>query len=69
MKKLILLTLGIGFFSVSCVSKKGQISSSNKDSAAVVAPIVKDTMSTVPIEKTMPAETVKVDTVTAPATR
>lgn len=69
MKKLVLLTLGIGFFAASCGSKEGQMSSSSKDSTAIVAPIVKDTTSTVPVEKTMPVETIKVDTVTAPATR
>ncbi|MDF2553251.1 MAG: cytochrome [Chryseobacterium sp.] len=68
MKKLLLLTLGIGFIAASCGTKEKQMSSSNTDSTMVdttmqVAPPVADTMTT------MPADTMKVDTTAAPATR
>lgn len=67
MKKLVLLTLGIGFFAASCGTKEKQMSSSNTDSTAIdaaqAAPVVADTMATVPMDST------KVDSVTAPATR
>lgn len=69
MKKLLLLTLGTGFFAASCGTKEPQVSSNNSDSATVdttmqSAPAVADTMST------MPADTMKVDTARAtPATR
>jgi hypothetical protein len=65
MKKLVLLTLGIGFFAASCGTKEKQMSSSNTDSTAIdaaqAAPVVADTMTTVPVDTT------KVDTVVAPA--
>ena len=65
MKKLVLLTLGIGFFAASCGTKEKQMSSSNTDSTAIdaaqAAPIVADTMTTVPMDS------MKVDTVVAPA--
>lgn len=67
MKKLALLTLGIGFFAVSCGTKEKQMSSSNTDStsidAAQAAPIVADTMTTVPMD------TMEVDTMAVPATK
>lgn len=68
MKKFLLLTLGIGFFAVSCGTKEKQMSSSNTDSTMTdttmeVAPPVADTMTTVPMD------TMKVDTMTTPATR
>jgi len=61
MKKLLLLTLGIGFIAASCGTKEAQMSSSNTDSTAAadstmrVAPAVTDTMTT------MPADTMRVD--------
>jgi len=67
MKKLVLLTLGIGFLAASCGTKEKQMSSSNTDStsveAAQAAPIVADTVTTVPMDST------KVDSATTPATR
>jgi len=68
MKKLLLLTLGIGFIAVSCGTKEAQMSSSNTDSTAAdstmrVAPAVADTM------RAMPSDTVKVDSATTPAVR
>lgn len=71
MKKLLLLTLGIGFIAASCGTKEAQMSSSNTDSTAAadttmrVAPAVADTMTT-----TVPMDSTKVDSVTTtPATR
>lgn len=68
MKKLVLLTLGIGFLAASCGTKEKQMSSSNTDStsidAAQAAPIVADTMTT-----TVPMDSTKVDSVASPATR
>lgn len=69
MKKLLLLTLGIGFIAASCGTKEKQMSSSNTDSTMVdttmqVAPPVADTMTT-----TIPTDTVKVDSTVSPATR
>lgn len=67
MKKLVLLTLGIGFLAASCGTKEKQMSSSNTDStsveAAQAAPIVADTVTTVPMDSA------KVDSATTPATR
>jgi hypothetical protein len=71
MKKLVLLTLGIGFIAASCGTKEAQMSSSNTDSTAAAdtamraAPAVADTMTT-----TVPMDSMKVDSVTTtPATR
>lgn len=70
MKKLLLLTLGIGFVAASCGTKEKQMSSSSTDSTMVdttmqaAAPPAADTMTTA-----MPADTMKVDTAAAPATR
>ncbi|MCU7615759.1 cytochrome C551 [Chryseobacterium sp. PBS4-4] len=69
MKKLLLLTLGIGFIAASCGTKEAQMSSSNTDSTATdstmrVAPPVADTMTT-----TVPMDSTKVDSVATPATR
>jgi len=68
MKKLVVLTLGIGFFAASCGTKEKQMSSSNADSTAIdvappAAPTAADTMTTVPMDS------MKVDSVAAPATR
>ncbi|MCY0967837.1 cytochrome C551 [Chryseobacterium wangxinyae] len=69
MKKLLVLTLGIGFIAASCGTKEKQMSSSNTDSTMVdttmqVAPPVADTMTT-----TMPMDSAKVDSMAAPASR
>lgn len=67
MKKLALLTLLTGFFAVSCGTKEKQMSSSDTDSttidAATAAPVVTDTMTTVPMDS------MKVDSMTAPVSQ
>lgn len=67
MKKLLLLTLGIGFIAASCGTKEKQMSSSNTDSTAAdtAMPAVADTMTTT----TVPMDSAKVDSVASPATR
>lgn len=72
MKKLILLTLGLGIFAVSCGTKEAQMSSGTTDSTAVdktvkAAPSTTDTVKT----NTLPPDSIKMkmDTVKAPATR
>ncbi|MBW7676393.1 cytochrome C551 [Chryseobacterium chendengshani] len=70
MKKLLLLTLGIGFIAASCGTKEKQMSSSNTDSTATdtampAAPSVADTMTTT----TVPMDSMKVDSAASPATR
>jgi hypothetical protein len=73
MKKLMLLTLGLGIFAVSCGTKEPQMSSENKDSTAVdqtvktTTPSTTDTMKT---KMTAPDSIkMKTDTVAAPATK
>ncbi|MBK1897406.1 cytochrome C551 [Chryseobacterium paridis] len=72
MKKLILLTLGLGIFAVSCGTKEAQMSSDKKDSTSVeqsvkTTPSTTDTMNT---KMTKPDSIrMKTDTVKAPATR
>ena len=72
MKKLVLLTLGLGIFAVSCGTKEPQMSSGNKDSIAVDKS-VKATPSTTDTMKTKMANPdsikMKTDTMKAPATR
>lgn len=67
MKKLLLLTLGLGLFAVSCGTKESSMPSGNTDSTAAgsktVSPVATDTTAT------MKPDTVKVDSAAAPATR
>ena len=70
MKKLLLLTAGLGLFAVSCGTKESSMPSGNTDSTAAsktqsVSPTVTDTAATM---KTTP-DAMKTDTVATPATR
>lgn len=72
MRKLILLTLGLGLFTASCGTKEAQMSSGNSDSTAVeksmkTSPSTTDTMNA----KMASPDSIKMkmDTVKAPATR
>ncbi len=68
MKKLVLLTLGIGFIAASCGTKEKQMSSSNTDSTAMdVAPSAATTMTDT--TATVPMDSARVDSVSTPATR
>ncbi|ASK30070.1 cytochrome C551 [Chryseobacterium sp. T16E-39] len=72
MKKLMLLTLGLGIFAVSCGTKEAQMSSGNKDSTAVDQSVkpTSSTTDTMNTKMTTPDSIkMKMDTVKAPATR
>ncbi|MFP3597269.1 cytochrome C551 [Chryseobacterium sp. SIMBA_029] len=69
MKKLLLLTAGLGLLAVSCGTKESSMSSGSTDSTAAssktMSPVTTDTTATAK----MKPDTLKVDSVAAPATR
>lgn len=69
MKKLLLLTVGLGLFAVSCGTKESSMPSGSTDSTAAssktASPVTTDTTATVK----MKSDTLKVDSVAASATR
>ncbi|MDH6250391.1 hypothetical protein M2347_000118 [Chryseobacterium sp. H1D6B] len=67
MKKLLLLTLGLGIFAVSCGTKESQMSSSKTDSTKVqsIPPETKDTVVTANPD----SQKMKMDSAAVPATK
>lgn len=67
MKKFLLLSIGLGIIAVSCGTKESSMPSGTTDSTAVIqsSPSTTDTAAT----KTANPDNIKMDTVTAPATR
>ncbi|KFF11093.1 hypothetical protein IW15_18235 [Chryseobacterium soli] len=69
MKKLLLLTAGLGLLAVSCGTKESSMPSGSTDSTAAtsktMSPVTTDTAATA----TMKPDTIKVDSAATPATR
>lgn len=70
MKKLVLLTLGIGFMAASCGTKEKQMSATDTDSTAMdVAPAASTNMADTTTTATVPMDSARVDSVSTPATK
>ncbi|MET3536216.1 cytochrome C551 [Chryseobacterium limigenitum] len=72
MKKFLLLSIGLGIIAVSCGTKESSMSSSSSDSAAVDTNKMQSSISTTDSVTTTTnpdSIRIKMDTVTAPATK